>query len=190
MARRLPPFIHDVAQARPGKQIEIWFQDEARFGQKGILTTVWAECGSRPRAVRQTEYEWVYVYGAVNPLTGASVGMLAPTVNTDWMAQHLRLISEHVGNDVHVVLVMDQAGWHTARKLELPQNITILLLPPCSPELNPVERLWHWLKSHYLSNRVYEDYEQLLDVGCDAWNRLSPDRISSVCRTEWIEHVI
>ncbi len=168
----------------------MWFQDEARFGQKGTLTSVWALRGSRPRGVKQTEYDWVYLYGAVNPVTGQSVGMLAPTVNVEWMSEHLRLISQDVGPDVHIVLVMDQAGWHTSGKVRVPQNITILFLPPCSPELNPVERLWLWLKSHYLSNRVYEHYEHLLDVGCDAWNALDAQRIMSVCRTNWLTHLI
>ena len=97
----------------------MWFQDEARFGQKGTLTSVWALRGSRPRGVKQTEYDWVYLYGAVNPVTGQSVGMLAPTVNVEWMSEHLRLISEDVGPDVHIVLVMDQAGWHTSGKVRV-----------------------------------------------------------------------
>ena len=63
----------------------MWFQDEARFGQQGTLTSVWADIGSRPQAVKQTEYEWLYLFAAINPLTGASSAMLAPTANTDYM---------------------------------------------------------------------------------------------------------
>ncbi len=104
--------------------------------------------------VRQTEYEWIYVFGAVNPANGKSSALLAPTVNTDYMNHHLRFISEQAGRDVHVVLVLDRAGWHIAKALEVPANITLLHLPPYSPELNPVERLWAYIKSHYLSNRI------------------------------------
>jgi len=163
------------------------FQDEARFGQQGTLTKVWAECGSRPRMVKQTEYEWVYMYGAVNPITGESVGMLAPYVNTEWMNHHLRLIGEQVGKHRHAVLVLDQAGWHMAKALKVPDNITLLPLPPYSPELNPIERLWQWIKTHDMSNRIFSGYDHLLDAGCEAWNRLAQSRIQSVCRTSWLK---
>lgn len=151
------------------------------------MTHVWAPRGSRPRAVKQTEYDWIYLYGAVNPCTGDSVALLAPTVNTFVMNQHLRMISEHVGPDVQVVLVLDQAGWHTAKALRVPDNITLRPLPPYSPELNPIERLWAWLKSHQLSNRIYADYNDLLDAGTVAWNTLTPERLRSICQADWLE---
>ena len=165
----------------------MWFQDESRCGQQGTLTRVWAPRGSRPTVVKQTEYDWIYVFGAVNPQTGDSVALLAPTVNTQVMNIHLRMIAEQVGPRVHVVLVLDQAGWHVAQDLQLPANITLLPLPPYSPELNPVERLWTWLKAHHLSNRVYVDYDDLLAAGTTAWNQLTPRRIRSICRTEWLQ---
>ena len=151
------------------------------------MTHVWAPRGSRPTAVKQTEYDWIYVYGSVNPRNGDSVALLAPTVNTFVMNQHLRMIGEHVGPDVHVVLVLDQAGWHMSKGLRVPGNITLLPLPPYSPELNPIERLWSWLKSHQLSNRVYTDYDDLLNSGMDAWNTLTPERLRTICRTTWGE---
>ena len=132
----------------------MWFQDEARVGQQGTLTRRWGLRGSRPTAIKQTEYEWVYLFGAVNPITGDSSALLAPTVNTESMNHHLRFISERVEPDIHVVLVLDQAGWHLSKGLRIPANITLLYLPPYSPELNPVERLWAYLHSHYLSNRA------------------------------------
>lgn len=126
------------------------------------------------------------MYGAVNPRNGDSVALLAPTVNTFVMNEHLRMIGEHVGPDVHVVLVLDRAGWHRSKGLRVPANITLLPLPPYSPELNPIERLWAWLKSHQLSNRVFSDYDDLLNSGCDAWNTLTPERLQTICRTRWI----
>ena len=136
--------------------------------------------------VKQTQYEWVYLFGAVNPVTGDSSALLAPTVDTAYMNHHLRFISERVGSDVHVVLVVDQAGWHLSKGLQVPENLTLLYLPPYSPELNPVERLWAFLKSHYLSNRIYENYDHLLQSCGHAWNQLTPDQICSICRTKWI----
>jgi hypothetical protein len=84
------------------------------------------------------------------------------------------------------VVIMDQAGWHKARALIVPDNITILYLPPYSPELNPVERLWAYLRGHYLSNRVFDDYQHLLDAGADAWRHLSPELLRTVCACPYL----
>jgi transposase len=151
---------------------------------------VWAETGSRPEAVKQTEYEWVYLYAAINPMTGASSAMLAPTVNTAYMNEHLKFISRQVTPGAHAILVLDQAGWHMAKALEVPKNITLLHLPPYSPELNPVERVWAYLRSHYLSNRVFKSYEELFEVVKAAWNCLDEARLKSICHTAWIERAI
>jgi len=91
-----------------------------------------------------------------------------------------------VGPDVHVVLVLDRAGWHVAKRLRIPENITLLYLPPYSPELNPMERLWWWMKQHNLSNRIYADYEALFNASCEAWNQLNPQRLMSICRASWV----
>ena len=137
-----PPFVQRVKDAHPGERVEVWQQDEARIGQQGTLTRVWGETGSRPSAVRQTEYEWAYLFAAVNPLTGASSALIAPTVNTQYMNKHLAFIGREAGPGVHVVLVLDQAGWHVAKALRVPKNVTLLHLPPYSPELNGSERIW------------------------------------------------
>ena len=110
-----------------------------------------------------------------------------PTVNTGLMSLYLEQLSRHVGPARHVVLVLDQAGWHVAQDLRVPVNITLLFLPPYSPELNPLERVWCFLKAHHLSNRVYADYDDLLAAGSAAWNAIPPARIRSICRTHWIE---
>lgn len=102
------------------------------------------------------------------------------------MNHHLRFLSEQVGNDVHVILVLDQAGWHTAKALKIPENISLLYLPPYSPELNAVERLWGYLKSHYLSNRAYADYDDLLNACRDAWNQITADQFCTICHCDWI----
>ena len=99
-----------MREKHPDKPLEWWFQDEARIGQQGTLTSVWAEKGSRPQRVRQTEYEWVYLYAAVNAATGASSAMLAPTVNTDYMNAHLQFISKQVTPGSHGILVTRRAG--------------------------------------------------------------------------------
>jgi transposase len=175
------------AVAPHGGRVRVWFMDEARFGQQGTTTDVWAKRGSRPRAVRQTRYEWVYLYAAVEPATGASAALLAPNVDTPTMNAFLRILDAERKAGEHFVLVMDRAGWHKGRDLALPDGITVLLLPPYSPELNPVENLWHYLRSHYLSNRAYDDYDALLAAGTEAYRRLTPQVIRSVCRCDYLE---
>jgi hypothetical protein len=96
---KTPPFVQQVAETPPKQKVEVWFQDEARIGQQGTLTRRWVPRGSRPTAVQQTEYEWVYLLAAVNPLTGDSSAVLAPTVNTAYMNHHLRFIRGRAGPD-------------------------------------------------------------------------------------------
>lgn len=135
--------------------------------------------------MKQTEYQWLYVFAAINVHTGEAVPLLAPTVNTDLMNAHLQMLSRQVGPDRHVVLVLDNAGWHVAKDLGVPPNLTLLYLPPYSPELNAAERVWAYLRSHYLSNRVYADYDELFAEVARAWNRLAPDRLRSITHTAW-----
>ena len=171
----------------PGKRVQIWQQDEARIGQQGTLTRVWGQTNSRPTAVRQTEYEWAYLFAAVNPLTGASSALITPTVNTHYMNKHLEFIRREAGPEVHVVLVLDNAGWHVAKALKVPENMTLLYLPPYSPELNGAERIWAFLRSHYLSNRVFKDYDELFVSIKEAWNNLDAKRLGTLTRVPWIE---
>jgi hypothetical protein len=147
---------------------------------------VWAPRGSRPVRPLQNEYEWVYLYGAVNPLTGESCALVLPWADTQMMQMHLDTLSRQVGAERHVVLVLDNAGWHTTGRLTVPPNITLLPLPAYTPELNVVERLWHWIKDHEFSNRTYPDYDQLADAVCAMWQHLPTPRIQTVCRCSWL----
>jgi putative transposase len=163
--------------------------DEARRGQKGTLTRVWARRGTRPRMPKQTKYKWAYIYGAVEPSTGFHAGMVASCVNTEMMGLFLYWLSKEIGEDEHLLLLMDGAGWHTSTKLRVPATITIKTLPPYSPELNPVELVWLWLQEHQLSNRIFADQAEL-DEGClDAWNTLTTERIKSLCRCDWLPEI-
>lgn len=167
----------------------MWFQDEARIGQQGTLTRVWGERGSRPRAVRQTEYEWAYVFGAVDPLTGKSSALISPTVSAKLMSEHLKMICQEAGEQTHVVLVLDGAGWHKAKKLKVPTNMTLLFLPPYSPELMPMERVWAWMRQHDLSNRVFIDAAEIDRACAESWNKLTPERLRTITHEPWLERV-
>ena len=145
--------------AARGKPLEIWFQDEARIGQKGTLTRIWARLGSRPPGPRDSRYEWAYIFAAVCPERATGAALVMPYANTEAMNLHLQEISRGVAPGAHAALIFDGAGWHTTDKLELPENITPVCLPPYAPELNPTENIWEYLRKNYLALRVFDDYD-------------------------------
>ncbi|MEZ5842094.1 MAG: IS630 family transposase, partial [Hyphomicrobiales bacterium] len=169
------------------KRIEIWFQDEARLGQKNGRTRLWAKTGTRPPVAADQRYKNAYLFGAICPKRGVGAGLMMPKANTHAMQAHLDEISLHVAAGAHAVVLMDRAGWHTTDKLAVPDNISIVLLPSRSPELNPVENIWQYLRQNWLSNRVFETYDDILDAGCQAWNNLvaQPHTITSIGMRKW-----
>jgi transposase len=179
----LPAQLEAVRQAHPDKQVRVYFQDESRFGQQGTLTNLWARRGSRPTAVQQTEYQYLWVLGAVCPETGHAEGLLSPQLNTKIVNLFLEQFSQTLASHEHVAMIWDGAGFHTSKQWKVPANITIISLPPYSPELNPIENLWHYLKSHFWSNRAYADYEPLEQAAIDAWQKavLDADLMKTVC---------
>lgn len=170
-----PERLRGIAAARPDKRLRIYFQDESRFGQQGTTTNVWARKGSRPTTIRQTEYEYLWVLGAVCPETGHAEGLLSPQLNTKIVNEFLRQFAATIPADEHAVMLWDGAGFHASKSLCVPGNVTVVTLPPYSPELNPIENLWHYLKSHCWSNRAYDDYNALEQAAIDAWRRVAMD---------------
>ena len=157
------------------------------MGQKNKLTRRWAQRGTRPTALKDQRTKWAYIFGAICPAKGKGSGLVMPYADTEAMAEHLRLISEEVAQNAHAVILLDQAGWHMTPKLEVPDNITLMPLPPRAPELNPVENVWQFLRDNYLSNRVFTSYEDILAHCCEAWNELidQPWRIRSIGMRKW-----
>ena len=145
--------------------MEIWFQDEARLGQKNGLTRLWARKGTRPRQPADQRYRNAYLFGAICPAHGKGAALMLPWADAQAMQMHLDEISRHVARKAHAVVLMDRAGWHTTGKLKVPKNLTIILLPSRAPELNPVENIWQYLRANWLSNRVFEDYNAIVDAG-------------------------
>jgi hypothetical protein len=180
-----------VPERAQGRPIEVWFQDEARVGQQGTLTRIWARRGTRPRGLRDRRYAWAYLFGAVCPERAIGAGLVLPHANAEAMSLHLAEISRHVAQGAHAVLVLDGAGWHGAANLAIPDNLTLLPLPPYSPELNPVENVWQYLRQNQLSLCVWPDYEAIVDTCCRAWNALMamPERLASITRREWAKAV-
>jgi transposase len=110
-----------------------------------------------------------------------------PFADTDMMQLHIEEISHQVARGAHAVLLLDRAGWHITDKLDWPGNITPILLPSRSPELNPVENIWQYLRANYLSNRVFETYNDIIEAACEAWRNLieRPQTITSIGSREW-----
>ena len=167
--------------------IEVWFGDEARIGQKNKITRRWARRGTRPSAPHDQRTASTYIFGAICPAEGKAVGLVMPWCNTDAMNHHLAEISARIAPERHAVLLVDQAGWHLSDSLIVPDNITIVPLPPKCPELNPQENVWQFMRDNWLSNRVFASYDNLVDHCCDAWNRLvaQPWTIMSLGLREW-----
>ena len=113
-----------------------------------------------------------------------------PWCDTDAMAAHLIEISAAVDPGAHAVLIVDQAGWHLTPKLAIPDNITVLALPPRSPELNPVENVWQFMRDNWLSNRIFKSYEDIVALCCQAWNNLidQPNRLDRGSTGLWPAH--
>lgn len=167
--------------------MEVWFQDEARVGQQGTLTRLWARKGTRPRAPKDCRYAWAYLFGAVCPDRATGAALVMPYANTEAMNAHLAEISRTVAPGAHAVLVLDGAGWHGGHALVVPQNITLLTPPPYSPEVNPIENVWRFLRQNRRANRVFETYQDIVDTCCTAWNALIdvPERVASITIRDW-----
>ena len=148
--------------------VDIWFQDEARVGQRGALTRTWAAKGSRARLEWPQQFEYVYIFGAVCPSRDEAVGLVLPIANTDAMLVHLEHISAKVPQGPDAILVLDQAAWHTTKRLQKFTNLTLLRLSPASSELKPTEQVWQTLRDMYLANLCYKDYDDLVQACCDA----------------------
>lgn len=136
-------------------------------------------------------FTFAYIFAAVEPGTDHAFALVLPYANTAAMQVFLDRFSETLGEEDHAVMVLDQAGWHGSNRLKVPANITLVPLPSYSPELNPVERVWLYLKERFLSHRLLADYEAIAAAACDAWNRLVAEagRIKSLCSYPWIPKV-
>ena len=181
--------IDAIAGQHPDRELRVYFEDEARFGTQGTITRVWAPKGSRPRAVRQNGCEWLYVLMAVCVSTGSASALIMPELNTVVLNLFLEQFARELPQGVHAVLIWDGAGYHTSGDLVVPENVSLIQLPPYSPELNPVENLWHYLRAHHWSNREYEGYSSLeseavrsLRVVCD-----DAENLKSICNADYVQ---
>ena len=139
----------------------------------------------RPISLVCPGYKNFYLYSAVNPVSGEDFSLILPWVNTAMMNLYLDNFCKALKKR-SCFLIMDQAGWHKSGDLKVPSQIEIVLLPPYSPELNPVERLWQWLKRHSLRNRFHEDIDAVMDSVQDCFQGATPQFLKSLCRCNYL----
>jgi hypothetical protein len=174
-----------------GKRLRLFCQDEARIGQKGRVCHIWWKRGERPPGLCDRRFTFAYIFAAVEPGTDNAFALVMPYADTAAMQVFLDRFSETLAEDEHVAMVLDQAGWHGSNDLAVPANITLVPLPAYSPELNPVERVWLYLKERFLSHRLLDNYNAIVEAACTAWNSLLAEvgRIKSLCSYPWIPAV-
>ena len=166
----------------------MWFQDEARVGQKGGHAYVWARLAKGSVWRSRMEWQGEGPIGAICPERCVGAAIIMPAVNSEAMAEHLREISAMVAPGAHALVVCDGAGWHQpGARLRLPDNISLLRLPPYAPELNPMENVWAYLRANKLCNLVWDTYDDILAACAEAWRFLieDPDRIASIGYRNW-----
>ena len=180
-----------LAEEVGSKPIEIWFTDEARVGQKNQITRRWAKRGTRPSAPKDQRTASAYIFGAICPAEGKGAGLVLPRCTTVAMTLQLAEIAQAVAPGAHAIVLLDKAGWHVSAQLRVPANITLVPLPPRSPELNPVENVWQFLRHTFLNTRVFADYGAILEACCRAWTALLaiPGRLRSITARDWAKPV-
>ncbi len=136
-------------------------------------------------------HQAAWIFGAVCPARDTGVALVLPVATTEAMQLLLSELSQAVAPDAHAILVLDKAGWHTAKRLKWPDNVSPIHLPPYSPELNGIERIWLYLKERYLSHCVFADADEIIDACCEAWNKLIAEagRIQTLAASSWAEKV-
>ena len=163
----------------------VFFFDESRFGLHPSIGRCWARKGVRVSAPVNPSYQNFYVYSGVAPLTGDAFSLFLPWVNTEMMNLYLAEMSAAFP-DKEIMLIWDQAGWHKSNSLKVPENIVLKSLPPYSPELNPVEKLWQWLKKHVCRNRLFAYLDDLMDTLAKTLINLPSTRFKELCQCSYL----
>ena len=158
----------------------VLFFDEARFGLQPDVARLWAQRGKRTVVPVKTGYKNFYLYAAVDPKQGECFILELPRVDTDMVNLYLEELGKSFP-DKNILLIWDQAGYHRSKDLNLPINIKIEYLPPYSPELNPTERLWRWLRRHVCRNRLFQNLDEQMDALGEAIRNLTSFDLASLC---------
>jgi transposase len=165
----------------------LMFEDEARFGRMSRPLACWAPLGVRPEVKTQMVREYDYAFGAVAPLTGQMDSLVLPRCDTQMMGLFLEEVSQR-HPDRQILMLMDQAAWHTTQKLKLPENVTVDFLPPRSPQCNPQEPVWKVLRRDFLGNRHLGSLEEVSRATAAGLHALENNHtfLQGLCGFDWI----
>lgn len=193
MEKKLKATVAQLRDTYPDTHLRVWAEDEHRLGLQPVIRSVWVQKGYSPVAMVKPKYQWLWVVGFVEPDTGETYWWLVPKLNTKVMNRLLSDFAEHFGvDDTHrVLLVMDQAGFHTSKDLKVPEGMHLMYLPPYSPELQPAERLWPWLDEGMV-NRHFDTLDELEEVMVNRCQALMKhaDLIQGLTGFHWWLHAV
>ena len=165
----------------------VFFFDEGRFGLQPTLGHCWSLRGLKKTVKIKPGYKNFYLYTSVSPNIGEHFTLFLPWTNTKIMNLYLKKLHKAFPTK-KIFMIMDQAGWHKSKDLCKPKNIRFIYLPPYSPELNPVEKLWAWLRKHVCRNRLFESLNHLMDEIESALNKLLKTDYAKLCNCNYLLH--
>jgi hypothetical protein len=164
-----------------GTRLRLLFQDEGRFGRISDARNCWAPLPLRPGVSGQLVREYLYAYVAVSPADGEMSSLVLPWVDACLMSLFLAHTASRFADD-HCVMFLDGAGWHKAHELEVPANMSLLAMPPYSPELNPAEHVWDYVRENDMRNRIFDGLDQVMETVSESLYRLhqQPETLRSM----------
>ena len=171
--------------AEKNSRILLMFMDEASFGRISEPSYCWCPAGIRPTVPCQKIREYLYLFGAVNPITGDDYFIIAPKCNAEWTSEFLKAVSKEFEND-YLLICTDNASWHKTKKLCIPDNIYLHFLPPYTPEMNPTEQIWIEIRNDGFKNTSFNTLNDVEDKLVQSTNSLSQDTVMSITGREWI----
>ena len=161
------------------------FQDEAGFGRINKPKACWCKKGRRPNVPCHHIREYRYAYGAVEPKTGENFFLILPYCNTDCMNVFLAELAKAYPNDC-IMLICDGAMWHKANSLIIPEQISLIFIPPYTPEMNPIEQIWKEIRKRGFRNEIFQTLEKVVDRLCEVIQKLPASVIQSITGRQWI----
>ena len=175
----------DARKREPKRNVRLMFEDEAGFGRINQPKSCWCPKGVRPSVPCHHIREYRYAFGAVEPLTGDNFFLVMPYCNTNCTNVFLAELSKQYPEDM-IFLVCDGAGWHRSKGLVVPENIQLLSIPLYTPEMNPIEQIWKYLRSMGFKNEVFLSLADVVDRLCETICRLSKKTVQSITARKWI----
>lgn len=170
------------------RPIKLFFEDEGRFGRSNNLSRCWSKKGTRARVCKQIVRQYTYAYASICPETGENHSLVISGSDTEIMNYYLADLSKEFRH-YRIILCADNAGWHKSSSLIIPENIVFLYLPPYSPELNPVEHLWDYIREQKgFNNRIMNSMSEIIDTLADALKQIKNEKeiIKSMCNFHWL----